>query len=66
VLKARSSRLTDGVALCDIGTTNGDNGGSILHLHSFALRVAQSLSRSHWEASISHEAGVAIAFVIGY
>jgi holo-[acyl-carrier protein] synthase len=66
VLKAMRARLTDAVALCDIETTTAEDGCPELHLHASALRASQSLSASHWQVSISHENGLAIAFVVAH
>ncbi len=64
VLKAMRTRSTDAVALCDIETTASKNGCPELRLFASALRASQSLNVSYWQVSISHESGLAIAFVV--
>jgi holo-[acyl-carrier protein] synthase len=66
VIKAMRAPLIDTVALSDIETAATEDGYPELYLYASALRVSQSLRVSHWQVSISHESGFAVAFVIAY
>lgn len=64
VLKTlHASTLTE-IALTDIETTSTEDGSPGLSLFGSALRAAESFKLMEWQVSISHENGLAIAFVV--
>ena len=65
-LKAMHVPYIDTVALYDIETTTNKGGYPELHLHASALRASRLLNISSWQVSISHEDGLAVAFVVAY
>jgi holo-[acyl-carrier protein] synthase len=64
VLKALRIGIGDEVSMCDIYTSTSVDGAPELHLTASALRAAEARTLSNWQVSISHENGMAIAFVI--
>jgi holo-[acyl-carrier protein] synthase len=53
------------VSLRDIEVTSSVGHRPALHLHGAAATAADALGLSDWSVSLSHEGGLAVAFVIG-
>ncbi len=53
------------VSLRDIEVTSSVGHQPGLHLHGAAATAAEALGLSDWSVSVSHEGGLAVAFVIG-
>lgn len=53
------------VSFRDIEVTSSVGHQPRLHLHGAAATAAEALGLSDWSVSLSHEGGLAVAFVIG-
>ncbi|MGH3549929.1 MAG: holo-ACP synthase [Pseudonocardiaceae bacterium] len=53
------------VSFRDIEVTSSVGHQPRLHLHGAAAAAAEALGLSDWSVSLSHEGGLAVAFVIG-
>lgn len=56
----------DSIDPLDVEVLSADGEAPALRLHAEALRRATELGISRWAVSLTHEAELAIAFVVGY
>jgi holo-[acyl-carrier protein] synthase len=63
-LKALGTGISGGVALAEIETDVAPSGAPVLRLRGAALRAALEAGAAHFQVSISHDGGFAVAFVV--
>ncbi|WP_018131213.1 holo-ACP synthase [Effusibacillus pohliae] len=64
VAKAFGTGISGGLTFHDIETMRGPNGEPVVSLHGKARQLAEAAGVVHVKASLSHAAGLAIAFVL--
>ncbi|HYG59931.1 MAG TPA: holo-ACP synthase [Symbiobacteriaceae bacterium] len=64
VMKALGTGMTGDVRFTEIETRQMPSGAPVLQLFGAALATAQRMGLQQFEVSISHDAGMAIAFVV--
>jgi len=64
VLKAFGTGINGDFSLLEIETLHDTNGAPVLGLRGTAAKFAQGFGMSEYKVSISHEADLAIAFVV--
>jgi holo-[acyl-carrier protein] synthase len=63
-LKALGTGISGGVSLAEVETGAEPSGAPVLRLSGAALRAAEEAGASRFQVSISHDGGLAIAFVV--
>jgi holo-[acyl-carrier protein] synthase len=64
VMKALGTGWSEGVRWRDIETTRTSAGAPLLNLHGETAELARARGIARWHVTITHDAGLALAFVI--